>query len=120
MDIIDDRNHPDSASLRSWAWALHLLFFLLETVAIVVKIMAPPDALDAAAAALNELDIERINSRINGHILHIQSLMTTVEQARQQARDCWLQQIQIRLQANPASASQVLKDIQRDIDDLAA
>jgi hypothetical protein len=118
--IIDDRTHPASSSLRSWAWALHLLFFLLETVAIVVKIMAPPDALDAAAAALNELDVERVNSRVNGEMLHIQALMSIAEQARQQARDSWQNQIQSNLQANPAAAKQILKDIQRDIDDLAA
>jgi hypothetical protein len=46
--------------------------------------------------------------------------MTIVEQARQKTRDSWQKQIEARLQSGTASAQQILEEIQKDIDDLAA
>ena len=61
--ITADHTHPDRAALRQVAWMLHLLWFLVETSVLLMKVSWPRSELDAAIETLTRVNVQQIEDR---------------------------------------------------------
>lgn len=60
MQIAANPSHPDARTLRSWAWAFHLLFFMFEMMPLILKLSWPRGPIDEAVEICALEDTDRI------------------------------------------------------------
>lgn len=51
--------YPAARGLRFWDWGIHLIMVMFEMSVLLIKLVSPSDALDAAQAALDAADAEK-------------------------------------------------------------
>jgi hypothetical protein len=68
LRVTSDPKHPDGPALRAWAFAFHLLFFLLEVMPLVLKIFMPRNSVDEVTDAVVAEEQDRINLEFNSRM----------------------------------------------------
>jgi hypothetical protein len=108
--IVTDSQHPDAAALRRWGWGLHMIFFFVEAVVLLLKALWPRGPLDAAIAALDAQDEERVTLRANRTISEERAL----DVLKKHATRAWRGHHRSRIESAPQDIPAQLGQIHRE------
>src|ERR1041385_6464688 len=111
--------HPDSKTLRTFEFALDILFILIEITPILSKLLARSTPLDDATAAVEDEDRERINVAANAKIARMQKEAEVSVAVYERALEAW-RDTQIAKLKQARISSKMLQQIRDDIAQMAA
>lgn len=112
--------HPDSKTLRTFEFALDILFILIEITPLLSKLLSRPGPLDHATAAAEFEDRERINLAANTHIAVLQKQAEISLELHDRALQLWRDSLLSRLQQTRHVSSKAFQQIREEISRLAA
>jgi hypothetical protein len=113
-------SHPDSRTLRTFEFALDILFILIEITPLLSKLLSRPGPLDHATAAAEFEDRERINLAANTHIAVLQKQADISLELHDRALQLWRDSLLSRLQQTRHVSSKAFQQIRDEISRLAA
>ena len=113
--IVANPEHPDAAALWRWEWALHTLFFLVETIVLMLKVLWPAGGpLERAVTAFDGQDKERVTLQHNRKFAEMRAMDAARGLLQQQAIRAWRREHSRRIRSSLRDISGRLARIGRD------
>jgi hypothetical protein len=107
--IIHDPKNPYSHSLEKLAWMLHVLFVLLESLIVTMKMLTPESGMDKAVKAVEAEEQERIFIEANARISREQMAVEATSDVYAKALAKWhVEQLDLLKQGGPTTTPALL------------